>query len=135
VFIRASLKAGVVETPSNKEDTGWIFPLSRGDDRQRPCLPVAAHAVACRALRVRHIRTPRRPRTNGKAERFIGTIWVAEPTERSTVTRSADRGRLVAERSGGGERLTVPDLHLVVDCLRPDPGGDPLRSWPQCEEP
>jgi transposase InsO family protein len=34
-----------------------------------------AHAVACRALAIRHIRTrPYRPRTNGKAERFIRTM-------------------------------------------------------------
>jgi transposase InsO family protein len=33
------------------------------------------HAIACRALGVRHIRTrPRRPQTNGKAERFIRTM-------------------------------------------------------------
>ena len=33
------------------------------------------HAFACRALRVRHLRTrPYRPRTNGKAERFIRTL-------------------------------------------------------------
>jgi len=34
-----------------------------------------AHAIACRALHVRHLRTrPRRPQTNGKAERFIRTL-------------------------------------------------------------
>jgi transposase InsO family protein len=34
-----------------------------------------AHALACRALGIRHIRTrPYRPRTNGKAERFIRTM-------------------------------------------------------------
>jgi transposase InsO family protein len=34
-----------------------------------------AHALACRALGVRHLRTrPYRPRTNGKAERFIRTM-------------------------------------------------------------
>jgi len=34
-----------------------------------------AHAIACRALGVRHIRTrPYRPQTNGKAERFIRTL-------------------------------------------------------------
>jgi transposase InsO family protein len=34
-----------------------------------------AHAVACRALGIRHLRTrPRRPQTNGKAERFIRTM-------------------------------------------------------------
>jgi transposase InsO family protein len=33
------------------------------------------HAIACRALSVRHLRTrPRRPQTNGKAERFIRTM-------------------------------------------------------------
>jgi transposase InsO family protein len=33
------------------------------------------HAVACRALGLRHVRTrPYRPRTNGKAERFIQTL-------------------------------------------------------------
>jgi transposase InsO family protein len=33
------------------------------------------HALACRALGIRHLRTrPRRPQTNGKAERFIRTM-------------------------------------------------------------
>ena len=35
----------------------------------------AVHAIACRALGLRHLRTqPYRPRTNGKAERFIRTM-------------------------------------------------------------
>jgi transposase InsO family protein len=35
----------------------------------------AAHAVACRMLGIRHLRTrPYRPQTNGKAERFIRTL-------------------------------------------------------------
>jgi transposase InsO family protein len=35
----------------------------------------AIHALACRTLGVRHLRTrPRRPQTNGKAERFIRTL-------------------------------------------------------------
>lgn len=34
-----------------------------------------AHAIACRALGIRHLRTrPYRPQTNGKAERFIRTL-------------------------------------------------------------
>jgi transposase InsO family protein len=33
------------------------------------------HAIACRELGLRHLRTrPFRPRTNGKAERFIQTL-------------------------------------------------------------
>jgi transposase len=33
------------------------------------------HAIACRVLGIRHLRTrPRRPQTNGKAERFIRTM-------------------------------------------------------------
>jgi transposase InsO family protein len=35
----------------------------------------AIHALACRALGIRHLRTrPRRPQTNGKAERLIRTM-------------------------------------------------------------
>ena len=33
------------------------------------------HAIACRALGIRHLRTrPYRPQTSGKAERFIRTV-------------------------------------------------------------
>jgi len=40
-----------------------------------PCYRSIAHALACRALGLRHLRTrPYRPRTNGKAERFIRTM-------------------------------------------------------------
>src|SRR4051794_2592115 len=40
-----------------------------------PAYVSLAHAVACRAMRLRHLRTrPYRPRTNGKAERFIRTL-------------------------------------------------------------
>jgi transposase InsO family protein len=39
------------------------------------CYRSTAHALACRALGIRHLRTrPYRPRTNGKAERFIKTL-------------------------------------------------------------
>ena len=39
------------------------------------CYRSTIHAFACRALDIRHLRTrPYRPRTNGKAERFIRTL-------------------------------------------------------------
>jgi transposase InsO family protein len=39
------------------------------------CYRSVAHAIVCRALGLKHLRTrPYRPRTNGKAERFIKTM-------------------------------------------------------------
>jgi transposase InsO family protein len=52
-----------------------------------------AHAVACRALGIRHLRTrPYRPQTNGKAERFIRTMlggWAYGALYRSSKERTA----------------------------------------------
>ena len=52
-----------------------------------------AHAIACRALGIRHIRTqPYRPRTNGKAERFIRTMlggWAYGAIYRDSRERTA----------------------------------------------
>jgi transposase InsO family protein len=57
------------------------------------CYRSTIHALACRALGLRHLRTrPYRPRTNGKAERFIRTLlagWAygaiyGSSTERTT---------------------------------------------------
>ena len=51
------------------------------------------HALACRALGIRHLRTrPRRPQTNGKAERFIRTMlagWAYGAIYRSSTERTA----------------------------------------------
>ena len=53
----------------------------------------AAHAIACRALGVRHLRTrPYRPQTNGKAERFIRTMlggWAYGAIYRNSAERTA----------------------------------------------
>jgi transposase InsO family protein len=53
----------------------------------------AAHALACRELSLRHIRTrPRRPQTNGKAERLIRTMlgeWAYGAIYRSSAERTA----------------------------------------------
>jgi transposase InsO family protein len=52
-----------------------------------------AHAIACKALGIRHIRTrPYRPRTNGKAERFIRTMlggWAYGAIYRDSKERTA----------------------------------------------
>jgi transposase InsO family protein len=52
-----------------------------------------AHAAACRSLGIRHIRTrPRRPQTNGKAERFIRTMlreWAYAAVYGSSPERAA----------------------------------------------
>jgi transposase InsO family protein len=52
-----------------------------------------AHALACRALGIKHLRTrPYRPQTNGKAERFIRTMlreWVYAAVYGSSPERAA----------------------------------------------
>jgi transposase InsO family protein len=51
------------------------------------------HAIACRALAIRHLRTrPYRPQTNGKAERFIRTMlagWAYGAIYRDSAERNA----------------------------------------------
>ena len=51
------------------------------------------HAIACRALGIRHLRTrPYRPQTNGKAERFIRTMlggWAYGAIYRDSTERNA----------------------------------------------
>ena len=50
-------------------------PSRTGTHRQRQRLPLRLHALTCRQLGIRHLRTrPYRPQTNGKAERFIRTL-------------------------------------------------------------
>ena len=53
----------------------------------------ARHALACRALRIKHIHTrPYRPQTNGKAERFIRTMlreWAYAAVYGSSPDRAA----------------------------------------------
>src|SRR5829696_7566082 len=51
------------------------------------------HAIACRTLGIRHLRTrPYRPQTNGKAERFIRTLlggWAYGALYRNSTERTA----------------------------------------------
>jgi transposase InsO family protein len=56
----------------------------------------AVHAIACRTLGIRHLRTrPYRPQTNGKAERFIRTLlggWAYGAIYASSHERTAALG-------------------------------------------
>ena len=58
-----------------------------------PAYRSTVHALACRALGVRHLRTrPYRPQTNGKAERFIRTMlggWAYGAIYRDSAERNA----------------------------------------------
>jgi transposase InsO family protein len=58
-----------------------------------PAYRSRAHAIACRELRIRHLRTePYRPRTNGKAERLIRTLldgWAYRVGYRTSTERTA----------------------------------------------
>jgi transposase InsO family protein len=57
------------------------------------CYRATIHALACRTLGIRHLRTrPYRPQTNGKAERFIRTLingWAYGAIYRSSKERTA----------------------------------------------
>ena len=57
------------------------------------CYRALVHALACRALGIKHLRTrPYRPRTNGKAERFIRTLvegWAYGALYRTSSERTA----------------------------------------------
>jgi transposase InsO family protein len=55
------------------------------------CYRAIVHALACKTLGIRHLRTrPYRPRTNGKAERFIRTMlggWAYAATYQTSTQR------------------------------------------------
>jgi transposase InsO family protein/transposase-like protein len=57
------------------------------------CYRAVVHALVCRALGIKHLRTrPYRPRTNGKAERFIRTLidgWAYGAVYRNSSERTA----------------------------------------------
>lgn len=78
------------------------------------------HATACRLLGLRHIRTrPYRPRTNGKAERFIRTMLneclyaaIYHNSEQRRVALAAWVGRYNYRRPHGSLRGQTPMVQL-----------------------
>ena len=76
---RVSASSGRVSTPSTASRVERVMTDNGTGYRSM------MHALACRALGLRHLRTRLyRPRTNGKAERFIRTMLSGGPTARST---------------------------------------------------
>jgi transposase InsO family protein len=75
----------------------WFASMGIGVERvmsdNGSCYRSAVHAAACRELDLKHIRTrPYRPRTNGKAERFIQTLqngWAYGAVYGSSTERTA----------------------------------------------
>src|SRR5437764_2288259 len=83
------------------------------------------HAVACRALGIRHSRTrPRRPRTNGKAERFIRTM-LGEWAYGAIYATSAER---TAALPGWLERYNTEDL-TAVSATSPQSADSPTPTY------
>ena len=73
------------------------------------------HALACKALGIKHLRTrPYRPRTNGKAERFIRTMlggWAY-----GAIYRNSDER---AQPSPAGSTSTIADDHTAASAAKP----------------
>ena len=73
------------------------------------------HALACKSLGIKHLRTrPYRPRTNGKAERFIRTLlggWAY-----GAIYRKSDERR---QHSPAGSTSTIDDDHTAASAAKP----------------
>jgi len=71
----------------------WGIRVERVLTDNGSCYRAVVHALACKKLGIRHLRTrPYRPRTNGKAERFIRTLtesWAYGAVYRTSNERTA----------------------------------------------
>lgn len=71
----------------------WGIRVERVLTDNGSCYRAVVHALACKRLGIRHLRTrPYRPRTNGKAERFIRTLtdgWAYAAVYRTSTERTA----------------------------------------------
>ena len=70
----------------------WGIQVERVLTDNGSCYRAIVHALACKTLGIRHLRTrPYRPRTNGKAERFIRTLtegWAYGAVYRTSAERT-----------------------------------------------
>jgi len=70
----------------------WGIRVERVLTDNGSCYRAIVHALACRRLGIKHLRTrPDRPRTNGKAERFIRTLvegWAYGAVYRTSAERT-----------------------------------------------
>jgi transposase InsO family protein len=83
------------------------------------------HAIACRKLKIKHIRTrPYRPQTNGKAERIIRTMlgeWAYAPVYGSSAERAMalspwlERYNFRRRHSALGKRPPIERVRERVD--------------------
>jgi transposase InsO family protein len=90
----------------------------------------AMHAIACRTLNLKHLRTrPYRPRTNGKAERFIRTLlggWAYGAIYRNSRERNA---ALAAWIDFYNHRRPHGSLGRQPPAARLNELNNPLRSY------
>ena len=108
----------------------WGIRVERVLTDNGSCYRAIVHALACKTLGIRHLRTrPYRPRTNGKAERFIRTLidgWAYGAVYRSS-SRTHRRPRRLA-------RLVQPakTTPLTRPQTTPHPARrDEQRCWDQ----
>ena len=83
----------------------------------------AIHALACKALGIKHLRTrPYRPRTNGKAERFTrtmlggwayGAIYATSDERRRALTGWIDFYNRRRPHRGLGRQAPIERLHAL----------------------
>ena len=79
----------------------------------------SVHAIACRTLRIRHLRTrPYRPQTNGKAERFIctmlagwayGAVYASSKNAPQPLTDGSGNTTITANTLPSGDDHRPPD--------------------------
>ena len=79
------------------------------------------HAIACRTLGIRHLRTrPRRPQTNGKAERFIRTLlagWAYGAIYRTSSERTTALDGWLSRTGFHGDRVSWLPLFILREIL------------------